>query len=283
MTTTTTDNADYCANIVRNRDFPAYAATVFIAPEARRSLLALYAFAGEIARVRDHITQALAGEIRLQWWTDLLEGIGHGEVAGNPVAAELIHAIETHALPRAPLLRMIEAHQFDLYNDPMPDMAALETYAAETSGALFALAARISGASGEDIEHLAVHAGVAQGLIETVRRLPIDANRQQAFLPLDILLAHGSSVAELFAGKETPALRGAHDQLLAAAAAHLDQAMTLLADAPAATRPIFLPLALVERERKRLAQTGVFTLPEIPSRLRVLWTLWRASKAKMFS
>ena len=283
MTTTTTDNADYCANIVRNRDFPAYAATVFIAPEARRSLLALYAFAGEIARVRDHITQALAGEIRLQWWTDLLEGIGHGEVAGNPVAAELMHAIESHALPRAPLLRMIEAHQFDLYNDPMPDMAALETYAAETSGALFALATRIAAAPNDEVDHLAVHAGVAQGLVGTIRRLPIDANRQQAFVPLDVLLAHGSSVAELFAGQETATLRAARDEVLAVAAAHLDQAMALLADAPAAARPVFLPLAMVRRERERLARTGVFTLPEIPSRLRVLWTLWRASKSKMFS
>ena len=54
----------------------------------------------EIARVREQISQPLAGEIRLQWWSDLLAGTAHGEVTANPVAAELLDAIERHALPR---------------------------------------------------------------------------------------------------------------------------------------------------------------------------------------
>ncbi len=50
-------------------------------------------------------------------------------------------------LPVEPLSRLIEEHQFDLYNDPMPSMAALEGYVTDTSSALFSLAARVIGAA----------------------------------------------------------------------------------------------------------------------------------------
>ena len=50
-----------------------------------------------------------------------------------------------------------------LYNDPMPTLAALEGYVQETSSALFALAARILAPPSAEIEHLARHAGFAQG------------------------------------------------------------------------------------------------------------------------
>src|SRR4029078_11214172 len=114
-------------------------------PSARpRALLAIYAFNVEISRVREQVSQPLPGEMRLQWWTDMLEGAGHGGVQGNPVAAELPQGIGEFHLPVAPLSRLIEEHQFDLYNDPMPSMAALEGYVTDTASALFALGARIA-------------------------------------------------------------------------------------------------------------------------------------------
>ena len=89
--------------------------------------------------MRDQVSQPLPGEIRLQWWTDMLAGAGHGGVEGNPVAAELLLAIRNWHLPVERLSRLIEEHQFDLYNDPMPTMAALEGYLNDTSlGAVFA-------------------------------------------------------------------------------------------------------------------------------------------------
>ncbi len=46
-------------------------------------------------------------------------------------------------LPVERLSRLIDEHQFDLYNDPMPTMAALEGYINDTSCALFSLGAAI--------------------------------------------------------------------------------------------------------------------------------------------
>jgi phytoene synthase len=278
------DAASFCADLVRAHDFARYASTLFVPAPQRRALLAVYAFNVEISRVREQVSQPLPGEIRLQWWTDMLAGEGHGGVEGNPVAAELLLAIRSWRLPVGRLSRLIEEHQFDLYNDPMPTMAALEGYINDTSSALFSLATVIAEQSAAEIEHLARHAGLAQGMAQVMASLPLDAARRQLFVPLQVLQGHGCGIEEVFAGKQTPKLRAALDQLLGEARKHLKTAFTLLANAPPEARPTFLPLALVRHDLARMsrADNDPF-IPRSTSRLRTLWTLWRASKSREFS
>lgn len=275
-------NAAYCADLVRSHDFDRYAATLFVTPAQRRALLALYAFNVQIVRVRDQVSQPLPGEIRLQWWSDTLAGTAHGGVEGNPVAAELLWAMQAYGLPVAALTALLEQHQFDLYNDPMPDMALLEQYLAATSSTLFVLAAQILGDRSEAAADLARPAGLAAGLLRVIANLPRDSARRQLFLPQDLLERHGVALELVFAGTATPALRAALAELVRAARAHLDTAMTLLPKLPAATRAAFLPLALVRRDLNALALADAdpFAVPQ-RSRLATLWTLWRASKSRM--
>jgi phytoene synthase len=278
------DSQAFCAELVRAHDFTRYASTLFVPGEQRRSLLALYAFNVEISRVRMQVSQALPGEMRLQWWTDMLSGAGHGGIEGNPVAAELLQAIQRRHLPIARLSRLIEEHQFDLYNDPMPTMAALEGYINDTSSALLSLGAQIAGWQTPEIEHLARHAGLAQGMAQVVAALPLDASRRQLFVPQQLLQQHGVGIEEIFAGKQTPKLRAALDQLTAEARGHLNTALTLLESVPPEVKPAFLPLAQVGRDLERMsrADSDVF-MPSAASRLRTLWTLWRASRSRAFS
>jgi 15-cis-phytoene synthase len=278
------DSAAFCADLVRTHDFARYASTLFVAAAARRALLSIYAFNVEISRVRDQVSQPLPGEIRLQWWTDMLAGAGHGEVEGNPVAAELLQTIKAFRLPVEPLSRLIEEHQFDLYNDPMPSMAALEGYLDATSSALFSLAARVMAPMSEEIDHLARHAGLAQGMVQAIATLPLDAARRQLFVPLQLLESHGSGIEEVFAGKQTPKARGAIDQLIGEADEHLKTALSLLPRVPPEVRPVFLPLAVVRGDLKRMsrADSDPFVVRVTP-RLRILWTLWRASRSSEFS
>src|SRR6266852_4441896 len=233
-------SADFCVQLVRIHDFARYASTLFVPAGERRALLAIYAFNVEISRVREQVSQPLPGEMRLQWWTDMLAGEGHGGIEGNPVAAEL-------------LSRLIDEHQFDLYNDPMPTMAALESYLNDTASALFSLGAGIAGGQSGEIEHLARHAGLAQGMAQVMAAFPRDASRRQLFVPLQLLESHGNGMEEVFAGKETPKLRAALDQLIGEAREHLQTAFRLLESAPPEVRPVFLPLALVARDIRRMA------------------------------
>jgi len=277
------DAAAFCAELVRSHDFDGYASTLFVAPERRRALLALYAFNVEIVRVRDQVTQPLPGEIRLQWWTDLLAGTAHGAAEGNPVAAELLWAIDAYKLPTEPLERLIEAHQFDLYNDPMPDLAALQDYLDATVGGLIGLAASVLGAPAGSVAHPAHHAGVGIGIARLIAAMPRDSSRRQLFLPLQVFEDAGSGLEETFAGNPTPALRAALAKLIAEAREHLDQAGTLLAEATAAIWPAFLSLSLARRDLDRMARPEFNPfIPEARSRLATLWTLWRASRSRAF-
>jgi len=277
------DSASFCANLVRSHDFTRYASTLFVPAEVRRGLFALYAFNVEIFRVHEQVSQPLPGEMRLQWWTDVIAGTGHGGVEGNPVAAELLLAIRDHGLPLERLSRLIDEHQFDLYNDPMPTMAALEGYLNDTSSALFSLAAQISGRQSAEIEHLARHAGLAQGIAAVVASLPRDASRRQLFVPLQILEGQGSRMEQVFAGKQTPTLSAALDQLVGEGQAHLKTAFSLLESVPPEVRPVFLPLALVSRDLARMARADSDPfVPYVASRFRTLWTLWRASRSRLF-
>ena len=276
--------AGHCAELVRTHDFTRYASALFVPAPERRALLALYAFNVEICRVHAQVSQPLPGEIRLQWWRDMLAGSGHGGVEGNPVAAELLAAVRSYRLPVERLLRLIEEHQFDLYNDPMPTMAALEGYINDTSSALFSLAAAVMGPPSGEVEHLARHAGLAQGIVQVTASLPLDASQRRLFVPQQVLAKHGCDPEEVFSGKQTPKLREALDDVLSEANTHLNTAYTLLASVAPEVRPAFLPLAQVKRDLASLmrADNDPFVVRP-PSRFKTLWALWRASHSRVFS
>jgi 15-cis-phytoene synthase len=274
---------DHCAELVRTHDFVRYASTLFVPPTQRRALLALYAFNVEICRVPALVSQPLPGEIRLQWWRDTLSGQGQGGVEGNPVAAELLLAVGSYRLPVERLSRLIEEHQFDLYNDPMPTMAALEGYLNDTSSALFSLAAGVMGPLSGEVEHLARHAGLAQGIVQVMASLPLDASQRRLFVPQQMLARHGCDLEDVFAGKQTPALRQALNDVLNEARSHLDAAYALLGSVVPDVRPAFLSLVQVKRDLAMLMRADNDPFVVRPSsRFATLWTLWRASRARAF-
>src|SRR4029079_14365377 len=135
------DHFDHCEALVRQADKDRYLATLFAPERYRRPLFALYAFNVEIARVREVAREPMPGEMRLQWWRDVLTGF-RGEQSG-PVAAALVAVIVRYRLPLHVLSDLIEARSFDLYDDPMASLAELEAYAAKTSAAVMALAVQI--------------------------------------------------------------------------------------------------------------------------------------------
>jgi 15-cis-phytoene synthase len=140
------DAFSYCAELVHNSDRDRFIATLFAPVQRRAGLHALYAFNLEVARVRDIAREAMPGEIRLQWWREVLQRQREGEASASPTAVALLSTIEAYRLPVNALLTLIEARRFDLYSEPMVTIAQLEDYAIKTSSALFEMAAQILGA-----------------------------------------------------------------------------------------------------------------------------------------
>lgn len=273
----------FCANQVRARDFTSYAASLFVPPEPRRAWLALAAFNAEVATVREHVSQPLPGEIRLQWWRDTLTGAERAQegVQGNPIAAELLKAVAKYDLPIEALVRLIDAHVFDVYDDPMPDMAALEAHCRDTSAALYALRAKVLGGASPEITRLAEHAGIAEGLADVMVALPRHAARRQLYIPDDLMKVHGLIAEELFLRQPSVAFTETLAHLRREASSQLTQALAMLMDAPPLLRAAFLPLAQIGKILRQLETSSPFT-PPLMSRLAVLWTMWRAANSKPF-
>ena len=84
----------HCEALVRAADKDRYLAALFVPAAARPHVFVLYAFNAELAAVRERAREPLAGEVRLQWWREAIEGSRGGEAAANPVAAALLDTIE---------------------------------------------------------------------------------------------------------------------------------------------------------------------------------------------
>jgi phytoene synthase len=275
------DGGAQCGALVRESDPDRYYATLFAPADMRPHLFALYAFSGEIARVREAISGPMPGEVRLQWWRDALAGEARGSVADHPVAAALLGTIERFRLPVQPFLDLIEARTFDLYDDPMPGTGDLEGYLGETSSALIRLASLIL-ADGRDPggADAAGHAGLTYGITGLLRALPWHARRGQVFIPRDVLEPHGVTRDDIVMGRGGPGFLAALADMRALARRHLARFEELRRGLPAEIRPAFLPVALVPGYLARMERRGYAPFASVIER--PAWTkiarLWRASR-----
>ncbi|HWS07533.1 MAG TPA: phytoene/squalene synthase family protein [Xanthobacteraceae bacterium] len=267
----------YCAELVRTADRDRFLSSLFAPAEYRTALHALYAFNVEVTRVREVAREPLPGEIRLQWWSEVVNGGRAEEAAANPVASALLTVIERHRLAAPALTALLDARRFDLYDDPMARLADLETYARKTSSALLALAAQILGGEGEVTEPVANPAGIAHAIAGLLRAFPLHAARRQLYVPLELLDRHGVEPQDIFAGKSSENLRGALAELQAVARRHLLAAHQQIATLPDAAMSAFLSVALVRPALDRLARCDPFAPAEL-SPWRRQWLIWRAAR-----
>jgi 15-cis-phytoene synthase len=265
----------HCAELVRTADRDRFIASLFAPAEQRAALHALYAFGAEVARVREAAHTALPGEIRLQWWTDVVNRERDGEAKANPVAAALLETMERYHLRREGLLDLIEARRFDLYEDSMLSLGDLEGYLRRTSSSLISLAALIL--AGVEFEAAAVPAGLAAGVTQVLRGFPIHVARRQLYLPADMLEQHQVRLHDVFAGRSSPGLVAAFAELRDVARGHLAKAGQELKALPPEALPAVLPLAVVRPWLDRSERRDPFAPVELAP-WRRQWLIWRAAR-----
>lgn len=278
-----TENLDVCLATLRDTDRDRYLACLLSPADRRAPLAALYAFNAEIARIRDSVRDALPGEVRMQWWRDLLDGNPHGDSQSHPVAAALLTTIERYRLPRLVLTNMIEARIFDLYDDLFEDRNALEGYAGETASALIQLASLVLSAEDAPASaEAAGHAGVAQAMAGILLLMPLHRRRGQVYIPADMLAAAGLDRETFLEGDDKQRIGIAIEIFAAHALDHIEKARR--AKISRAVFAAYLPVALsgpvIRAARK--AGTGVFEGDLQLSQLRRQWLLAKASFLKRF-
>jgi phytoene synthase len=270
----------YCEALVRQSDKDRFLTALFLPAAVRAHAFAIYAFNVEISAIRDRAKEPLAGEVRLQWWRDVLADRAAGGIEGNPVATALIETINNQKLPIALFERIIEAREFDLYDDPMPSTEAFEAYLRLTASSLFETIGRLLLGESTAFATAAGHAGLAYGIVGLLRSLPLHASRGQIFLPADILASHHVDPESVLSGRSTPALLDALAELRAKARFHYNELDRLLLSLPAKAQAAFLPLVLTDAYLKRMDRRDYdpFVTPVELSQLRRQWMLWRAAR-----
>jgi phytoene synthase len=271
-------NFQHCAALVREADRDRYIATLFAPADRRDGLFAVYAFNIEIARVRDMAREPLPGEIRLQWWREMLAGERDGEAAAYPVAAALRQTLDRYGFVATPLLELIDQRMFDLYNEPMASVGDLELYAIRTQSPLFAMASGILKSGGAP-ELFTLDASVAYTIAGLLRGFGLHAARRQLYVPLEVLERHGAKPEETFAAQVSAPLLAALADMRTMARQHLAAAQAKMQTAPPEILPAFLPVAPVGAQLRNMERSNY--QPYMPQQIaawRRQWLQWRAAR-----
>ncbi len=271
----------YVAGYLREADRERYLSTLFVPAARRPAVQALLAFASDVASIQARVREPAAGEIRLQWWIDALEGSGHGDVRQNPLTAALLDALSASAIPTGALVRLLRARRFDLFHDPMPDVASFEGYAGETESVLFQLSAMLLNGGEELPGDTAGHFGVARALVGHLRAFGYNASRGRIFLPLSIFSANGATEDAILGGKADPQVLAALAQIADLTEEHVAKGEAALAQLPRDVRPAFVAAALLRPQLALLLRhQHPFAVPPDLSDLRKLFAMawWQLRK-----
>ena len=270
----------HCEQLVRAADKDRFIAALYAPADRRSALHALYAFDLEIARVRALARQPLPGELRLQWWREVLSGERAGEARANPVAAALLDALAGAGFAPEPLLDLLEARTFDLYTEPMRTLEELQNYIRRTAGAIVNTAGLLlQRGEGARWRGVADNAGTAVALCDLVRGFPLHSARGQRYLPDDLLQRHGVEPGHIHAARTRPGLVAALAELRVLAREHLAQVEQLIPAVPAERLPALLPAAPAPVYLAVVGRRGYDpfrTATEVPQ-WRRQWALWRTA------
>lgn len=179
------EQIDYCMELVRADDRARYEATLLAPGVIQPALWALYAFNQEVAKTRENVSESALGEIRLQWWRDVLDEIKQGHVREHPVVAAVAEYLADPTILTL-LGEIIDARALDLYDDGPADFKALKKYAYSVGGALSEAALRLSSkkiGNTSTTVNTARSCGSAWAMLGLVRAIPFHWASNRNFIP----------------------------------------------------------------------------------------------------
>ncbi|MEM0937398.1 MAG: squalene/phytoene synthase family protein [Pseudomonadota bacterium] len=137
-----------CAEIVARGDPDRFLAAMSAHVPARALLFPIYAFNVEVARAPWISSEPLIGEMRLQWWRDVLEELRSGAPPrAHEVVTPLAEVARAGHLPFDVLDRLVVAHRVHIDGPGFDAIEDLERFLEETGAGLMWASARALGAS----------------------------------------------------------------------------------------------------------------------------------------
>ena len=281
MTATDDPAFDYCAREVRQGDRDRYLTALFARPQARRALLALYAFNLELAKAVEIASEPMLAEIRLTWWHEAI-----GEIyGGTPRPHMVVRAIVESGLPslvaEADLQLLVEIRLEDLEPERFDDLDDLVAFATDGAGRLARLALTCLGPADAELSTAATEIGTAWALVGLMRGVARHACRRRLYLPNEALARAGVSADDVYAGRRAAALAPLIGEVLGEAQVHLERACAQCPRPPRWSLPALLLAPLARAYAARLHHQGAdpfagsVSLGYLRPPLLLAWHNWR--------
>ena len=197
---------EYCQNKAAQSGSSFYYSFLFLPPDKRRAITALYAFCREVDDVVDECADPAVARIKLAWWRTEVAAVA-GESGGvaptHPVAKALVSVTRDFNLPAEQLQEIIDGMEMDLEHDRYADFKGLQLYCHHVAGVVGQLSATIFGFEDRNTLKYAHELGLAFQLTNIIRDVGEDARLGRVYLPQDELARFGVSDADILHGRET--------------------------------------------------------------------------------
>jgi phytoene synthase len=268
---------EYCREKAAQSGSSFYYSFMFLPPERRRAITALYAFCREVDDAVDEPSEPQAARAALQWW--------RGEVARlfardpqHPVTRALAPFTGAYGVDQARLNEIMDGLEMDLNQTRYLDFAALRLYCHRVAGVVGALAAGIFGFRNPATLDYAERLGLAFQLTNIIRDVGEDARHERIYLPMDELKRFEVSAADILNGRPTEAFTRLMRFQAERALRCYDEALALLPpEDRRAQRPGLMMAAIYRTLLREIAAEGFRVLQQRTALtpVRKLWIAWR--------
>jgi phytoene synthase len=187
---------EYCQQKAAASGSSFYYSFLFLPPERRRAITALYAFCREVDDVVDECSDAQVARAKLSWWRLEIGKLFAG-APNHPVARALAPHLDAFQMRREQLNEIVDGMEMDLTQTRYLDFAGLERYCYHVAGAVGLLAAGIFGYSNPRTLDYAKTLGTAFQLTNIIRDVGEDARKNRIYLPIDELERFGVTAKEI--------------------------------------------------------------------------------------
>lgn len=268
---------EYCQQKAAQSGSSFYYSFLFLAPERRRAITALYAFCREVDDVVDECQDPQIAATKLIWWRQELANLYAGKPQ-HPVTQALQPALAQFALPQELLLEIIDGMEMDLQQSRYLDFKALSLYCYRVASVVGSLAAEIFGYKERQTQKYAHDLGMAFQLTNIIRDVGEDARMGRIYLPMDELQRFNVTAADILNARYSDNFRRLMEFQIERAEQYYTQAMNELpASDRKAQRPGLVMAAIYRTLLDEIRRDGCQVLTQRTSLtpVRKLWIAWR--------
>ena len=268
---------DYCQDKAASSGSSFYYSFLFLPPNRRRAITALYAFCREVDDVVDECKDPQVASNKLVWWRQELDRLYAGQPQ-HPVTQALMAVLPEFSLPQEQLLEIIDGMEMDLQQTRYLDFTALSLYCYRVASVVGLLAAEIFGYTDRQTLKYAHDLGMAFQLTNIIRDVGEDARRGRIYLPMDELKRFNVTVADILDSRQSENFQKLMEFQIERAERYYAQALSQL---PAvdrkAQRPGLVMAAIYRALLEEIKRDGCQVLRQRTSLtpLRKLWLAWR--------